>query len=208
MLVLSRKIGEVITVGSSVKVTVLSYDRGVVRLGIEAPKTIPVHRKEVHDKIVEMNKKAALTKVSALKDAINKSSVIFDKFRFNGVTKNEINNIEIDKSLQDKSSQDKSSLNQNKIDKNSKGNHKNLLKTSPKENTAIRSEIDLKEEKEKISKVEIEKEFIQIIDIPIESLEGDFIENVSKTNLNKPNTNKSFTNKKVHKNIKKILTKK
>lgn len=98
MLVLSRKIGEVITVGSSVQVTVLSYDRGVVRLGIEAPKTIPVHRKEVHDKIVEMNKKAALTKVSALKDAISKSSVLFDKIKLNGVIKSNIETADIEKS--------------------------------------------------------------------------------------------------------------
>lgn len=90
MLVLSRKIGEVITVGSSVKVTVLSYDRGVVRLGIEAPKTIPIHRKEVHDKIVEMNKKAALTKVSELKDALSRSAVIFDKTKVNNSTKKEV----------------------------------------------------------------------------------------------------------------------
>ena len=59
MLVLSRKIGEIITIGSSVKVTVLSFDRGVIRLGIEAPKSIPVHRKEVYDKIIEMNRQAA-----------------------------------------------------------------------------------------------------------------------------------------------------
>lgn len=78
MLVLSRKIGEVITVGSSVKVTVLSYDRGVVRLGIEAPKSIPVHRKEVHDKIVEMNKKASKTKLQAFKDAILNNTVNFN----------------------------------------------------------------------------------------------------------------------------------
>jgi carbon storage regulator len=56
MLVLSRKIGEVITIGSQVQITVLSFDRGIVRLGIDAPKTIPVHRKEVHDKIIRMNK--------------------------------------------------------------------------------------------------------------------------------------------------------
>ncbi|MGA2296722.1 MAG: carbon storage regulator, partial [FCB group bacterium] len=36
MLVLSRKVGEVITVGSSVKITVLGFDRGIIRLGIEA----------------------------------------------------------------------------------------------------------------------------------------------------------------------------
>jgi carbon storage regulator len=92
MLVLSRKIGEVITVGSSVKVTVLSYDRGVVRLGIEAPKTIPVHRKEVHDKIVEMNKKAAKTQLQAFKDAINNTSVVFDKSRISKVTKKDLDN--------------------------------------------------------------------------------------------------------------------
>jgi carbon storage regulator len=77
MLVLSRKIGEVITVGSSVKITVLSFDRGVVRLGIEAPKSVPVHRKEVHDKIIEMNKLAARTQIDDLKNALNESGVIF-----------------------------------------------------------------------------------------------------------------------------------
>jgi carbon storage regulator len=77
MLVLSRKIGEVITVGTSVKITVLSYDRGVIRLGIEAPKSIPVHRKEVFDKIIEMNKQAARTELTALKKALNKSNVKF-----------------------------------------------------------------------------------------------------------------------------------
>lgn len=75
MLVLSRKIGEIITVGSTVKITVLSFDRGVVRLGIEAPKTIPVHRKEVYDKIIELNKKAAKTDIMSLKSAISKSEL-------------------------------------------------------------------------------------------------------------------------------------
>lgn len=75
MLVLSRKIGEQITVGNSVKVTVLSFDRGIVRLGIEAPKSIPVHRKEVHDKIVETNKEASQTDVKSLKDALISNSV-------------------------------------------------------------------------------------------------------------------------------------
>lgn len=78
MLVLSRKIGEVITVGNSVRVTVLSFDRGIVRLGIEAPKSIPVHRKEVHDKIVEMNQMASKTEFQTLKTALNSSSVQFN----------------------------------------------------------------------------------------------------------------------------------
>lgn len=79
MLVLSRKIGEVITIGSSVKVTVLSFDRGVVRLGIEAPKSIPVHRKEVHDKIVEMNQQASKAEVSTMKKALSKNGIIFNQ---------------------------------------------------------------------------------------------------------------------------------
>jgi carbon storage regulator len=75
MLVLSRKIGEVITIGSSVEITVLSFDRGIVRLGIAAPKSIPVHRKEVHDKIIKINKQAAKTKLAALQSAIHSSDV-------------------------------------------------------------------------------------------------------------------------------------
>ena len=75
MLVLSRKIGDVVTIGATVKITVLSYDRGIVRLGIEAPKNIPVHRKEVFDKIIERNLRAASTKISSLKNAISESGV-------------------------------------------------------------------------------------------------------------------------------------
>ena len=52
MLVLSRKAGEVVTIGGDIKVTIVSVDRGVVRLGIEAPRDVPVHRKEVYDRIL------------------------------------------------------------------------------------------------------------------------------------------------------------
>lgn len=79
MLVLSRKIGEVITIGSSVKITVVGYSRGVVRLGIEAPKSIQVHRKEVYDKIIELNKQAARTEIAQLKDALKVSAVKMNK---------------------------------------------------------------------------------------------------------------------------------
>jgi carbon storage regulator len=78
MLVLSRKIGEVVTVGSSVMIKVLSFDRGVVRLGIEAPKNVPVHRKEVYDKIIEMNKQASRTGVNALKTAMTGRAINFE----------------------------------------------------------------------------------------------------------------------------------
>lgn len=70
MLVLSRKVGEVITIGSSIRITVLSHERGVVRLGIEAPKSVAVHRKEIYDKIIEANKSASKTEPGALKRAL------------------------------------------------------------------------------------------------------------------------------------------
>ena len=79
MLVLSRKIGEVIMIGTSIKVRVLSFDRGVVRLGIEAPKSIPVHRQEVYDKIIKMNKQAAKTDLSALKSLIVSTEIEFQE---------------------------------------------------------------------------------------------------------------------------------
>lgn len=76
MLVLSRKVGEIITVGNSISITVVSNDRRVFGLGIDAPRDISVHRKEVYDKIIEMNRQAAQTKVSALKHALQQAVLI------------------------------------------------------------------------------------------------------------------------------------
>ncbi len=85
MLVLSRKIGETITIGNSITITVLGFDRGFVKLGIEAPKSVPVHRKEIYDKIIEVNRQAASTEISALKNAIQASGLRSSRER-NGVT--------------------------------------------------------------------------------------------------------------------------
>lgn len=51
MLVLSRRIGESVKIGKEVTVTVLAVTGGQVRVGIAAPKEIPVHRDEVHRQI-------------------------------------------------------------------------------------------------------------------------------------------------------------
>ena len=55
MLILSRKIGEELIIGEDgeVKIKVLSRRGRQVRLGIEAPKGVPVNRKEIYDKIQE-----------------------------------------------------------------------------------------------------------------------------------------------------------
>ncbi len=47
MLVLSRKLGEKIFVGENVVITVVDIDRGKVRLGVEAPRDVPVFREEL-----------------------------------------------------------------------------------------------------------------------------------------------------------------
>jgi carbon storage regulator len=51
MLILSRKMGESIHVGDSVIVTVLGVARGQVKIGIEAPKELTVHREEIYRRI-------------------------------------------------------------------------------------------------------------------------------------------------------------
>lgn len=47
MLVLSRKLGETITIGGNIVITVVDIDRGKIRLGIEAPKDVPILRGEL-----------------------------------------------------------------------------------------------------------------------------------------------------------------
>ena len=60
MLVLTRRIGESIQIGDDIKLTVLTVQGQTVRMGIEAPKNIRVHREEIYEKIVEENRRAAL----------------------------------------------------------------------------------------------------------------------------------------------------
>ena len=61
MLVLTRKLGESITIGDHIRVTVLAFKGNQVKLGIDAPAQTKVHREEVYDKIIEANKQAAAT---------------------------------------------------------------------------------------------------------------------------------------------------
>lgn len=58
MLVLSRKLGENIRIGDSVKITVLEVRNGQVKLGIEAPPEVKVHREEIYARIQRENAKA------------------------------------------------------------------------------------------------------------------------------------------------------
>ena len=68
MLVLTRRGGESVRIGDDVTVTVLEDGGRPVRLGIDAPKEIPVHREEVHERIREgMSQDAASPRSPAAK---------------------------------------------------------------------------------------------------------------------------------------------
>lgn len=59
MLVLSRKPGQSVVIGESIRVTVLEVRGEQVRLGIEAPRELPVNREEIHALICAENAAAA-----------------------------------------------------------------------------------------------------------------------------------------------------
>lgn len=59
MLILTRKLGESITIGNDIKITFLDIKGKQLRIGIEAPKHVSVHRSEIYQAIQEQNLQAA-----------------------------------------------------------------------------------------------------------------------------------------------------
>ena len=58
MLILTRRVGESIVIGDDVVVTVIEAGRDHVRIGVEAPRSVDVHRQEVYLAITEENQVA------------------------------------------------------------------------------------------------------------------------------------------------------
>ncbi len=59
MLVLSRRVGERVVVGDDVTITVLEVRGDVVRIGIDAPRSVAVHRAELLEELESVNREAA-----------------------------------------------------------------------------------------------------------------------------------------------------
>ena len=59
MLVLSRAVGELSSIGDDISVRVLSVSGSTVRFGVEAPRHIDVHRSEIYEKIQKKRAQAA-----------------------------------------------------------------------------------------------------------------------------------------------------
>jgi carbon storage regulator len=64
MLVLSRKKGQSIMIGHDIEISIIDVQGEQIRLGINAPRSVTIHRKEVFEEIVQENKQAASTAIS------------------------------------------------------------------------------------------------------------------------------------------------
>jgi carbon storage regulator len=74
VLVLTRKLGEGIAIGDSIKIVVMQIKGKQVRLGVQAAPSTPVHREEVYHKIKEENQLAQHTEPNRLSEFKNLSN--------------------------------------------------------------------------------------------------------------------------------------
>ncbi len=68
MLVLTRKLNEAIRIGDDIEIKILAIEGEQIKIGIEAPKNIDIHRKEIYIAIQLENKKAAETSITVLEN--------------------------------------------------------------------------------------------------------------------------------------------
>ena len=59
MLILSRRKGESIVIGDNIEICIMDVQGEVIKIGIDAPRTVSVHRKEIYNEIENANREAA-----------------------------------------------------------------------------------------------------------------------------------------------------
>ena len=73
MLALARKVNESIMIGNDIEITVLEIKGDQINLGVKAPKSVPIYRKELYVQIQEENKQAgSAVDVEALRGLFQK----------------------------------------------------------------------------------------------------------------------------------------
>jgi carbon storage regulator len=75
MLILSRKLGESIVIDGRIHVKIMRVDGEVVKIGIEAPASVPVHRREVYEEIQRNNQQALVSQSATLPKLARKAAM-------------------------------------------------------------------------------------------------------------------------------------
>ncbi|MBI5730142.1 MAG: carbon storage regulator CsrA [Ignavibacteriales bacterium] len=71
MLVLTRKINEEIFIGSDITIKIVSSSEGLVKIGINAPRSVQVYRKEVYDRVKQQTIEASKASIQTIADLQN-----------------------------------------------------------------------------------------------------------------------------------------
>ena len=72
MLVLTRKLGEGLVLGSDISLKILEIHKNQIKLGIEAPSDVRIYRNEIYEQIKQENRQASKTKPDVLRYIIGK----------------------------------------------------------------------------------------------------------------------------------------